>query len=231
MYLDEGSIVGGSIGSPQAREPRLCVLRQRQERTALQRALEHLLKGLEKRDPQQFFAWPVTDAIAPGYSAIITNPMDFSTMRQKIDDTQYTNLQDFMNDFRLMCNNAMQYNHIETVYYKASKKLLHAGLKLVQPDKLGWLLTYVPELTSREIGFEITAEFRNKHRATIGIDGDEHDMDIDGTTNINGSNNYEPKRHMPTSRFEAIRDDLLPDEILAQAQAAARNAKAKLSKF
>jgi len=72
------------------------VLRQRQERLPLQRLLEHLLKGLEKKDPSQLFAWPVTDNIAPAYSEIIKNPMDFSTMKQKIDNIVYTNLAQFV---------------------------------------------------------------------------------------------------------------------------------------
>lgn len=138
ISFDEASLTETAVNSPGAlsREPRLCVIKQKQERTGLQKLLEHLLKALEKRDPQQFFAWPVTDNIAPGYSHIISKPMDFSTMKHKTDDNQYGSLQEFINDFRLMCTNAMEYNHIDTVYYKASKKLLHAGMKLMQPDKL-----------------------------------------------------------------------------------------------
>jgi len=79
-----------------SREPRSCVLRQRQERSPLQKLLDYLLKGLEKRDPQQFFAWPVTDHIAPGYSQIIQQPMDFSTMKQKIDENQYSTLSEYI---------------------------------------------------------------------------------------------------------------------------------------
>lgn len=141
ISFDEASLTEPAVpvGSPNplTREPRLCVLKQKQEKTSLQKLLDHLLKALEKRDPQQFFAWPVTDNIAPGYSHIISKPMDFSTMKQKIDENQYPDLQDFISDFRLMCTNAMEYNHADTVYYKASKKLLHAGMKLMQPDKLG----------------------------------------------------------------------------------------------
>ncbi|ENN80435.1 hypothetical protein YQE_03139, partial [Dendroctonus ponderosae] len=80
-------------GSPNThREPRTCVIKKIQERTSLSKALDHLLTMLEKKDPQNFFAWPVTDAIAPGYSKIISKPMDFSTMRQKVEDGQYNNL-------------------------------------------------------------------------------------------------------------------------------------------
>lgn len=69
-------------------------------------------------------------------------------------------LQDFSEDFQLMCDNAMKYNHVDTVYYKASKKLLQAGQKILQSDKLGWLLQIAPELTEDELGFEVTAEMR-----------------------------------------------------------------------
>ena len=71
-------------------------LRPRLERPALQKLLELLLPSLERKDPRQFFAWPVTDNIAPGYSTIIKKPMDFSTMKMKIEDNQYKMLQEFM---------------------------------------------------------------------------------------------------------------------------------------
>lgn len=40
----------------------------------------------------------------------------------------------------------MKYNHADTVYYKASKKLLQAGQKILQTDKLGWLLQVIPRI-------------------------------------------------------------------------------------
>ncbi|MHC5848197.1 bromodomain-containing protein, partial [Streptococcus pyogenes] len=90
----------------------------------------------EKRDPHQFFAWPVTDDIAPGYSSIITKPMDFSTIRQKIDDSEYASLTEFTDDFKLMCENAILYNHVDTVYHKAAKRLFQVGIKHLSPDSL-----------------------------------------------------------------------------------------------
>lgn len=173
--------------------------------------MDHLLKAIEKRDPQQFFAWPVTDNIAPGYSSIISQPMDFSTMRQKIEDNMYTKMHDFIADFKLMCTNAMEYNHVDTVYYKASKKLLHAGLKLMLPEKMGWLFALCPEITSSDLGFEIPPEFKQEHKS----DPDEEGPPV--------------KRKMPVTKFEAIPDDLEPDEILARSQLSAREARAKLA--
>ena len=42
-----------------------------------------------------FFAFPVTDTIAPGYSSIILHPMDFSTMTAKIESAEYANVMEF----------------------------------------------------------------------------------------------------------------------------------------
>lgn len=140
------------------REPRTCVLKASQKRRPLSRLLEQLLRNLEKRDPHQFFAWPVNDNFAPGYSNIIRKPMDFSTIKQKIDENEYKSLNCFIGDFKLMCNNAMKYNKAGTVYHKAARRLLHAGLKQLTPQKLrplGNILTYMYEIPIKELGFDI----------------------------------------------------------------------------
>ena len=48
-----------------------------------------------RRDPEGIFVEPVTDDIAPGYSAIISNPMDLTTMATKVEASMYTSVQDF----------------------------------------------------------------------------------------------------------------------------------------
>ena len=48
-----------------------------------------------RKDTQGFFAFPVNDTIAPGYSNIITHPMDFSFMKYKIDSNDYHSLEQF----------------------------------------------------------------------------------------------------------------------------------------
>ena len=48
-----------------------------------------------RKDPQGIFAEPVTDDIAPGYSALISNPMDFSTMAKKLDTLQYHSVDEY----------------------------------------------------------------------------------------------------------------------------------------
>ena len=48
-----------------------------------------------RKDPHGFFSFPVTDAIAPGYSMIIKHPMDFSTMKDKIMNNDYNTVTEF----------------------------------------------------------------------------------------------------------------------------------------
>ncbi|XP_035528817.1 bromodomain-containing protein 9 [Morone saxatilis] len=122
---------------PQGDRPvRACRTQQENECTPRQQLLEHFLRQLQRKDPHGFFSFPVTDAIAPGYSMIIKHPMDFSTMKDKIRNNDYNTVTEFKADFKLMCDNAMVYNRPETVYYKAAKKLLHTGFKMMSKERL-----------------------------------------------------------------------------------------------
>lgn len=118
------------------RPVRACRTQQENESTPRQQLLEHFLRQLQRKDPHGFFSFPVTDAIAPGYSVIIKHPMDFSTMKDKIRNNEYNTVTEFKADFKLMCDNAMLYNRPETVYYKAAKKLLHTGFKMMSKERL-----------------------------------------------------------------------------------------------
>uniref|UniRef100_A0A8C1T621 Bromodomain-containing protein 7-like n=1 Tax=Cyprinus carpio TaxID=7962 RepID=A0A8C1T621_CYPCA len=119
---------------------------EEKEQTPLQEALSQLIRQLQSRtllaavycrkDPSAFFSFPVTDLIAPGYSLIIKRPMDFSTMKEKVKKEQYQSLEELKLDFKVMCENAMIYNKPETIYYKAAKKLLHSGMKILSKERL-----------------------------------------------------------------------------------------------
>uniref|UniRef100_A0A671RAP9 Bromo domain-containing protein n=1 Tax=Sinocyclocheilus anshuiensis TaxID=1608454 RepID=A0A671RAP9_9TELE len=109
---------------------------EEKEQTPLQEALSQLIRQLQRKDPSAFFSFPVTDLIAPGYSLIIKRPMDFSTMKEKVKKEQYQSLEELKLDFRVMCENAMIYNKPETIYYKAARKLLHSGMKILSTERL-----------------------------------------------------------------------------------------------
>ncbi|XP_058848901.1 bromodomain-containing protein 7 [Acipenser ruthenus] len=109
---------------------------EEKEQSPLQEALTQLTRQLQRRDPRAFFSFPVTDFIAPGYSRIIKHPMDFSTIKEKIKADEYQSLEELRADFKTMCENAMTYNKPQTIYFKAAKKLLHSGTKILSQDRL-----------------------------------------------------------------------------------------------
>uniref|UniRef100_A0A667ZYH5 Bromodomain containing 7 n=1 Tax=Myripristis murdjan TaxID=586833 RepID=A0A667ZYH5_9TELE len=104
---------------------------EEKEQTPLQEALNQLIRQLQRKDPSAFFSFPVTDLIAPGYSSVIKQPMDFSTMKDKVKKECYQSLEELKADFKIMCDNAMIYNKPETIYHKAARKLLHSGMKIL----------------------------------------------------------------------------------------------------
>ena len=85
---DNDDVVGGGGGGSENGEevaappqPAVKVKRVVSTTNNLARFLEYLLKLLQKKDTNEFFANPVNDQFAPGYSSIIKQPMDFSTIR------------------------------------------------------------------------------------------------------------------------------------------------------
>jgi len=78
----------------------------------LNECLEYIHRMVYRKDKEGIFEFPVTDQIAPGYSTIIKNPMDLSTMKGKIDSNEYTNVMEYRDDLILMCDNCMTYNKV-----------------------------------------------------------------------------------------------------------------------
>lgn len=178
------SLKSPSSTSDSGREARTCVLKVR--RKPLTNLLSHLLGLLEKKDTQQYFAWPVSDDIAPGYSNIIATPMDFFTMRAKIDDNKYQTLTEFVEDFKLICLNAIQYNQEDTVYHIAAKKLLHIGMKMLKPCnlvRLKPLQIYFQELSATELGFDL-AQSNHENELHMLLDSADDTMSF-GVDDVN----------------------------------------------
>lgn len=189
-------------------------------KTQFQSLLGYLLKQLEKRDPQEFFFWPVTDLIAPGYSKIITKPMDFSKIRQKINMNSYENLIQFRADVKLMCDNAMTYNRSETIYYKAAKKLwYHAREKIFNRESVLDLVTMYQGVTNYELGL------------TCADYSDSEQINVDNFDYSQLSEQMTPEqaqflREQGKARRE---DEMTADEILEEVRRTAREAADRLT--
>jgi len=72
------------------------------------------LTKIEKADKYEIFKEPVNDEDVPGYSDSITNPMDFGTMRSKVEQGKYGKGSNaaakFYKDFLLVFDNCYKFN-------------------------------------------------------------------------------------------------------------------------
>jgi histone acetyltransferase len=69
------------------------------------------------------FLVPVNKDEVPDYYTVITNPMDLSTMEEKLERDLYATPRDFINDLKLIFSNCRRYNDPSTVYVKCATKL------------------------------------------------------------------------------------------------------------
>jgi hypothetical protein len=58
---------------------------------------------------------PVRDGAA-NYRQIISNPMDFHTMKKKLTGSEYTSVQSFIDDIQLICDNAKKFNGAQSMF-------------------------------------------------------------------------------------------------------------------
>jgi hypothetical protein len=58
---------------------------------------------------------PIRDG-APNYPTIVKHPMDFQTMKKKLSLSEYTSVQQFIDDIQLVCDNAKLFNGPASIY-------------------------------------------------------------------------------------------------------------------
>jgi hypothetical protein len=73
-------------------------------------ACKQILSSLLKHKSSWPFQRPVTDAEAPGYSSLIQNPMDLSTLSSNLSAKSYATVAAFVADVRTMFENCKAYN-------------------------------------------------------------------------------------------------------------------------
>uniref|UniRef100_A0A8C5VUT5 Bromodomain and PHD finger containing 3 n=1 Tax=Microcebus murinus TaxID=30608 RepID=A0A8C5VUT5_MICMU len=89
--------------------------------------LRTTLDLLQEKDPAHIFSEPVNLSEVPDYLEFISKPMDFSTMRRKLESHLYHTLEEFEEDFNLIVTNCMKYNAKDTIFHRAAVRLRDLG--------------------------------------------------------------------------------------------------------
>ncbi|XP_057716243.1 bromodomain and PHD finger-containing protein 3 isoform X2 [Corythoichthys intestinalis] len=89
--------------------------------------LRSTMDQLQDKDTAEIFAEPVNIKEVPDYMEFISHPMDFSTMRTKLENHIYRSVADLEVDFNLMVSNCLLYNNKDTIFYRAALRLRDLG--------------------------------------------------------------------------------------------------------
>lgn len=96
----------------------------------LECSMKRLLDAIAAKDTHEIFIEPVDLNEVPDYSSVVTNPMDLSTMKEKLESGQYPHLNAMEKDFELMIANCLAYNSRDTLFYRSAIKMRDAGSAL-----------------------------------------------------------------------------------------------------
>ncbi|KAI0631373.1 hypothetical protein C8Q77DRAFT_1159174 [Trametes polyzona] len=95
----------------------------------LKEVLTKLIAQIKKKDDYAFFLQPVDPAQVPGYSDVISRPMDLGTMTTKVEKGKYRSLEEFASDLRLVTTNAKTFNPPGTIYHSEAERIEAYGLE------------------------------------------------------------------------------------------------------
>lgn len=90
---------------------------------SLRPALFELLNDLKKHRDSWAFMTPVTLDEVPDYYDYISQPMDFGTIRENLEEGKYREMQEFFSDCLLVFDNCQIYNAENTNVYKCGERL------------------------------------------------------------------------------------------------------------
>ncbi|KAM0680357.1 transcription initiation at TATA-containing promoter protein [Glugoides intestinalis] len=97
-----------------------------------------ILSELEKQKHRKYsrpFLYPVTEQDAPGYFSIISNPIDLSTIKSKLDTRKYSSAAEFISDLNLMLSNCFVFNKPESDVYKCGEEFDKVLQQLLNKEK------------------------------------------------------------------------------------------------
>ncbi|XP_061622943.1 bromodomain and PHD finger-containing protein 3 isoform X3 [Phyllopteryx taeniolatus] len=97
------------------------------ELTPMLLLLRSTMDQLQEKDTAEIFAEPVNIKEVPDYMEFISRPMDFTTMRSKLENHTYRSVADLEEDFNLMVSNCLLYNSKDTIFHRAALRLRDLG--------------------------------------------------------------------------------------------------------
>ncbi|CDO53934.1 hypothetical protein DV113_004955 [Geotrichum candidum] len=103
--------------------PEMDELARRPKRSSHFAVMQQLLSDMQNHPSAWPFAQPVNRDEVQDYYEVIKEPMDLSTMEQRLEADAYTSVEQFLYDARLIFNNCRSYNNETTTYYKNANKL------------------------------------------------------------------------------------------------------------
>jgi hypothetical protein len=144
-----------------------------------------LVEAVRSWDYMSMFHLPVSDAEVPGYSEVISDPMDLQTIELRLKATAepYSCDTDVVSDLELMIANALKFNDPEGAWYahaKVLKKKLPAmiaeeGLEVDEEE-----LAYVGEGTAKEGKDSIKSLLKDEKKEVVRevLKGMQDDMKV-----------------------------------------------------
>lgn len=103
--------------------PEMDALCQRPARNPDFAVMHHLLSDLQNHASSWAFLNPVNKDEVTDYYEVIKEPMDLSTMEQRLEENVYENLDAFLNDASKIFNNCKAYNGENSSYTKNAIRL------------------------------------------------------------------------------------------------------------
>jgi hypothetical protein len=89
-----------------------------------QTKMKQVLQEIISWDKQEYFLLPIDRLIVPDYHEIISTPMNWTTMMNKLNKHEYPNAKSFAFDARLVMKNAQIYNKPSSPVHKHCLKIL-----------------------------------------------------------------------------------------------------------
>eukprot|EP00467_Chlorarachnion_reptans_P012385 CAMPEP_0114528932 /NCGR_PEP_ID=MMETSP0109-20121206/24525_1 /TAXON_ID=29199 /ORGANISM="Chlorarachnion reptans, Strain CCCM449" /LENGTH=430 /DNA_ID=CAMNT_0001711221 /DNA_START=228 /DNA_END=1520 /DNA_ORIENTATION=- len=92
---------------------------------------QKVLRELLRQKNSHIFRMPVDTSALPDYSTVIKNPMDLSTVRQRLSNGSYNDPSEFRDDVSLIWENALTYNPPGNYAHEAAAEMSTIFLELL----------------------------------------------------------------------------------------------------